>query len=116
MGTDYLARAKKLANGVCSGDEAMRTVILDMIRHDIPESEAKRAIQNICEELFDYEGLDFINDYLELRLKAAVIDPVTDSDPIYDVEGLARYLKRKKTGFTNTVKNCPIFRKASGGN
>ena len=44
MTTDYTARAKTLASGLCSGSEAIRTVILDMVKDDIPEAEAKSAI------------------------------------------------------------------------
>ena len=82
--TDYTARAKTLASGLCSGSEAMRTVILGMVNDAIPEAEAEKLIIGILWDVFGCDDfMDYVNDYRELKLRAGGCEPVND-DPIHE--------------------------------
>lgn len=91
MVTDYMARAKTLASGLCSGDEAMRAVTLDMVNDSIPEVEAERLIIGILWDVFECDSfMEYLNSYRELRLRAVggsteTPEPECPRSPIGDV-------------------------------
>ena len=81
---DYEKQVRTLASGLCSGSEAMRTVILDMVNDGIPQAEAEKQIIGILWEVFGCDSfMDYVNDYRELKLRAGEgCGPEPDTTPV----------------------------------
>ncbi len=116
--TDYKAQVRALVQGQFSGSEAMRSVIVDMVRDGIPEAKAEGLIMAILSDVFECDDwLSYLTDYRELRLKAgegsSTVTP--DDDPIFDVAGLERYMKRGRNWIYKNSHKLPHIQTGKRG-
>ena len=89
---DYMRLAESLVASGVPPDTIMQTIVMDLVKEGVSESEAIRTIWNLSFNLDGRDALDAENYYMELKLKAGDSSPSVGKDRILDVNQAAEFV------------------------